>query len=438
MSEWIERPELSAYLARQRWFGESAKDVAITQVHELEWLSDPAEGLGVRFELVHAGSLYNVPLSYRRHPHEELSYGFIGAGLLEGEVFYVYDALHDPEARDILLRGFTEGMETPDDIAYSRLEGFHLEPDGDSVLLSAEQSNSSVIVGDSLVKFFRKIAPGRNPDIEIQAALTLLGSEQISPLLGWISSGEVDLAMVGVFQRSATDGWDSARASFRALQDDAMRARDAGGDFAGECERLGETLAMVHAQMRESLPTALWGPADVAALVGRLNARLNKALATHDTVEAYEDRVREAYAALESCVPIPVQRVHGDFHLGQTLRTTSGWKIIDFEGEPAQPAEDRVRLDSVTRDLAGMLRSLDYAAHSVTIALGVDDNEYADDWVRRNRVAFLDGYGYVASESAVALLRAYEIDKALYEVVYESHYRPDWVQIPLRALQRLL
>jgi maltokinase len=437
-SEWIERPELSAYIARQRWFGEGEGEVAITEVRELEWLSDPAHGLGVRFELVVAGSLYNVPLSYRRQPREDLSYGFIGAGTLAGEVFYVYYALHDPEARSILLRGFADGVDTPTDVLYSRLEGFSLEADADSVLMSVEQSNTSVIVGDGLIKFFRKLAPGRNPDIEIQAALTLLESEQISPLLGWISSGDIDLAMIGVYERSATDGWDSARASVRGLQDDEMRARDAGGDFAGECERLGETLALVHEQMRETLPTASWGPDDVGALVGRLNARLDKAVAMHDTLAAYADRVRAAYAAVDCGTPVPVQRVHGDFHLGQTLRTTSGWKIIDFEGEPAQPLADRVRLDSVDRDLAGMLRSLDYAANSVTIALGVEDNEYTADWVRRNRVAFLHGYGFEASVPAAALLRAYEIDKAVYEVVYESSYRPDWVQIPLGALHRLL
>ncbi len=438
MSEWTERTELSAYLARQRWFGEGEGEVAITEVRELEWLSNPADGLGVRFELVVAGGLYNVPLSYRKQPSEDLSYGFIGAASLDGEVFYVYDALHDPEARAILLGGFVDGADSPTDIEYSRLEGFSLEADADSVLMSAEQSNTSVIVGEGLIKFFRKLAPGRNPDIEIQAALTLLGSKEISPLLGWITSGDIDLAMVGVFERSATDGWDSARASVRALQDDEMRARDAGGDFAGESERLGATLAVVHEQMRETLPTASWGPEDVAALVERLNARLERAIAMHGDVEAYADSVREAYAAIDASEPVPVQRVHGDFHLGQTLRTTSGWMIIDFEGEPAQPLEDRVRLDYVARDLAGMLRSLDYAAHSVMIALGVEDHEYVDDWVRRNRVAFLNGYGFEASPSAISLLRAYEIDKALYEVVYESNYRPDWVQIPLRALQRLL
>lgn len=438
MSQWTERPELADYLARQRWFGQGRDSVAITEVRELEWLSDPTEGVGVRFELVTAGSMFNVPLSYRQQPREDLSYGFIGATPLDGEVFYVYDALHDPEARGILLRGFADGVESPVDLDYARLGDFSLEADGDSVLLSAEQSNTSVIVGDSLVKFFRKLASGRNPDVEVQAALTELGSEQISPLEGWITTGDIDLAMVGAYQRTATDGWDTARVSVRALLNDAVRAREAGGDFAGESERLGATLSVVHQEMRETLPTDTWGSTEVAAMVDRLTVRLDKAVSMYDAVADYADRARTVYASVAEGPPIPVQRVHGDFHLGQTLRTTAGWMIIDFEGEPAQPLENRVRLDSVARDVAGMLRSLDYAAHSVAIVAGLEDTAHIEDWVRRNRIAFLRGYGHEASDAALALLHAYEIDKALYEVVYESNYRPDWVQIPLAALNRLL
>lgn len=443
MSQWTSRPELGAYMARQRWCAERESDIVITAVQELSWLSDPAEGLGVRFELVTTGATYGVPLSYRSQPREDLSYGFVGAGTLDGEVFYVYDAMHDPEARTILLAGFGDDAPAVPDMEYARLEGSEMDPGADSVLLSAEQSNTSVIVGDVLVKFFRKLEHGRNPDIEVQSALTRLGSEEISPLHGWISSGDVDLAMAGMYQRSATDGWDSARTSVRALQAEDVRARDAGGDFAGETERLGETLAAVHAQMRAALPTATWGPADIEALVGRLTARLDRAVALDDAVGQFADRVRAAYAGIDRDSPVTVQRIHGDFHLGQTLRTTTGWKIIDFEGEPAQPLEDRVRLDSVARDVAGMLRSLDYAAHSVAIAsaglvVGSEDSSHIDDWVRRNRVAFLRGYGYESTEAAAALLHAYEIDKAVYEFIYESHYRPDWVQIPLGALERLL
>jgi len=449
MSTSTERPELAAYLARQRWFAGS-QQITVTGVQPLAWLSDPSSDPGVRFEIVSVlcgadPAVYNVPLSYRSEPREDLSYGFIGAAIVDDRTRYVYDALHDPEARAVLLSGFEDGAQPPDDIRFDRLPGFALEPGVDNVLLGAEQSNTSVVAGDALVKFFRRLAPGVNPDIEVQEALTLAGSDEISPLLGWIRSGDIDLAMAGLFQRSATDGWDTARASVRALRDDAVRAREAGGDFAGEAERLGAATLAVHSRMRELLPTAVWGREDLEALVARLNRRLDEVVAAHPEVADYADGARAAYDRIDRSVPVAVQRIHGDFHLGQTLRTTAGWKIIDFEGEPSQPLEDRIRLDSPLRDLAGMLRSLDYVAHSIPALTGVisldpsvDEAALADDWVRRNQIAFLFGYGFDRAEPMVTLLRAYEIDKAVYEVAYEADHRPDWMGIPLRALKGLI
>ena len=449
MSDWMQRPELAAYLARQRWFAGSAQ-VTVTDVRPLAWLSDPSSDPGVRFEIVSVLSgaepgVYNVPLSYRQEPREDLSYGFIGAIGLDDRTYYVYDALHDSEARSVLLAGFVEGAVVPDDIDFGRLQDFSLDSGVDNVLLGAEQSNTSVIAGDALVKFFRRLSPGVNPDVEVQGALTIAGSEEISPLLGWIRSGDLDLAMVGAFQRSATDGWDTARASIRALQNDAVRAREAGGDFAGEAERLGATTAVVHTRMRELLPVAVWGPDEVEALVARLLRRLDEVVSAHPVIAEHAGGVRQAYEKIDRDAPLPVQRIHGDFHLGQTLRTTAGWKIIDFEGEPSKPREDRIRLDSPLRDLAGMMRSLDYAAHSLATLTGVisldpavDEAAVADDWARRNQIAFLFGYGFDRSDANVALLKAYEIDKAVYEVAYEEDHRPDWVSIPLRALQKLV
>jgi maltokinase len=449
MSTWVERPELATYMSRQRWFAGS-QQVTVTDVCPLAWLSAPSSDPGVRFEIVSVvcgteTGVYNVPLSYRHEPREELSYGFIGATSLDDQIYYVYDALHDPEARGVLLSGFVDGAVVPDDIGFDRLPGFTLQASVDNVLLGAEQSNTSVVAGDALVKFFRRLSPGVNPDIEVQEALTRVGSAEISPLLGWIRSGDLDLAMVGLFQRSATDGWDTARASVRALRDDAVRAREAGGDFAGEAERLGATTVAVHAQMRELLPTAVWGAEEIDVLVARLNRRLDEVMAAHPVVAQFADGVRVAYERIDRSAPVPVQRIHGDFHLGQTLRTTAGWKIIDFEGEPSKPREDRIRLDSPLRDLAGMMRSLDYVAHSIPALTGVisldprvDEMAVADDWVRRNQIAFLFGYGFDRSDAMVALLRAYEIDKAVYEVAYEEDHRPDWVSIPLRALHALV
>jgi maltokinase len=143
--------------------------------------------------------------------------------------------------------------------------------------------------------------------------------------------------------------------------------------------------------------------------------------------------------------PVTIQRVHGDLHLGQTLRTVRGWKIIDFEGEPAKPIEERRRPDSAWRDVAGMLRSFDYAAEGSLQdhidAVGDTDATAAQDardWSARNVSAFLAGYDEVSvADIDEALLTAYAVDKAVYEAVYEARNRPGWLPIPLAALRRL-
>jgi maltokinase len=132
---------------------------------------------------------------------------------------------------------------------------------------------------------------------------------------------------------------------------------------------------------------------------------------------------------------VPVQQIHGDLHLGQTLRTVRGWKIVDFEGEPAKPLAERVLPDSRWRDVAGMLRSFDYAPHVVERSVadtepeGLEQRHYrAAEWAVRNIDAFLDAYadGDLSVDDE-ALLAAYVADKAVYEAVYEKRNRPSWV-----------
>jgi maltokinase len=150
------------------------------------------------------------------------------------------------------------------------------------------------------------------------------------------------------------------------------------------------------------------------------------------------DRLAEAGSELS------LQRIHGDLHLGQVLRTVLRWVVIDFEGAPAAPLEERRRPDSPLRDLAGMLRSFDYAARHRLMEVGnaTSQLEYrADEWSRRNRDAFLTGYTAAAESDPRdqdAALRAFEADKAVYEAVYEARHRPDWGHLPLAALAQLV
>jgi maltokinase len=183
----------------------------------------------------------------------------------------------------------------------------------------------------------------------------------------------------------------------------------------------------------------------MAELAKRMHERLDDAIDVVPDLATYADRLRLTFDAAAVLDSVPAQRIHGDMHLGQTLRTVKGWKLVDFEGEPAKPLAERLLPDPVWRDVAGMLRSFDYAAEVVERELGEGDpdigpqlSERADEWTQRNRTAFVEAYaGRPLTRFEQVLLDAYEVDKAVYECVYEARNRPTWVDIPLAAIARL-
>jgi len=437
--------QLAPLLERSRWFGGKGRAFTVTGTRELVRVGADPEVVLLLVEVAYDGTedreLYHVPLALYDGPQDRLDHALIGrwpAGSAQGEPV-AYDAAHDRAAMAHLLHAFGERP------GFVRLPGHDLDLDAPGSLFSGEQSNSSVLFGeDSVLKLFRKITPGENPDITTHRVLTEAGSPHIARLYGWIEIEDLQLGMLQQFLRTASDGWDLALASVRDLFAEAdLHAEEVGGDFAGEAARLGTALAEVHDQLRSSFPTeSVTGEQLATAMTDRLAASTQVV----PELAEYADAARSVFAAVARLDAVAVQRIHGDLHLGQTLRTVLGWKLVDFEGEPAKPLAERLLPDSPWRDVAGMLRSFDYAPHAVAESMPEEDPDVlhqrgvrADEWARRNRKAFLASYCGEAGLAAPdrALLTAYVVDKAVYECVYEARNRPTWLPIPLAGVARL-
>jgi maltokinase len=443
---------LSSWLGQQRWYAGKSRDGAVT-ARLLATLTDQSPAVQIWIaEVSYPDSVehYQVPLVLRTNAVDHLDHVLVGVVTTDsGEPIQLYDALHDKEVTGFWLQAMV------DDLAVDGVQFVRTADEADipleeaSLALTSEQSNTSLVFGDvAIMKAFRRVEPGLNPDIEIHAELTRLGARHIARLLGYVSA-DVDgepwsLAMLQEYMTTATDGWQLATASVRDLMAEAdLHAEEAGGDFAGEAHRLGVSTAEVHTDLVAAFGSSTLTTADLAERAASMEARLAAALAEVPQLAEVAGGLRQAYRDLaDLSEPVSAQRVHGDLHLGQVLRTVHRWVFLDFEGEPAKSISERRALDSPIRDVAGMLRSFDYAARHQLIDVGATpQSEFrATEWADRNRAAFCSGYaegGGLDPAEAAVLLRAFEADKAVYELVYEARNRPNWLPIPLASLQRL-
>jgi maltokinase len=430
---------LPGYLGRQRWYAGTGEpgSVAVVSARRLPAVEEPgsalwwlvAEAGGDRYQVLVGERPGGDPAEFLKGQERAV----VGAA---GDAYF-YDAVLDPELSLPLLAMISGGAQDAE----------RVRP------ITAEQSNTSLVYDDRVIlKVFRKLMDGPNPDVEVTTALAAGGFEQVAaPVASWREEG-VDYMFAQAFLAGGSEGWALALTSLRdfyavAVDDPA----ESGGDFAGEARRLGRMTARMHLVLAEtygvsSLPAGGW-----AALVDDIARRLDGAVPGSTSIPQVAGTLQRLRDQKDAG---PAIRVHGDYHLGQVMRTDAGWYVLDFEGEPARDLDARVAAASPLKDVTGMLRSLHYATRfalrdraaggaTPDDAAGLDRR--AEAWEQHNRAAFLDGYH---GEDGIADLLppgdgegvvadAYELDKALYELGYEQAYRPDWVDIPLSALQRL-
>ena len=405
---------LEDWLTQQRWFASKAREVAsATVLREVTLSEDPALQLKIVEARFNAGT----------HELYQLLPGQNGAIRALAELF---------------------GNEAAADGV-----SFHggLTPSGDIRAMGAEQSNTSIVFGEEQVlKVFRRIEPGINPELEMLRFLTTHGYENIAALTGWYDyRGELMQATLGILQRfigEARDGWQLAL-------DDPLGLLHRLGELGGATGRMHTVLASDPAEAA----FAPEEPSDeaLALLTATIDEQIERVFIDlprdSPALEPILGRGEEIRDRLQLMSHVGVGgrliRHHGDYHLGQTMLRDAGWVILDFEGEPARSLLDRRRKRSPLRDVAGMLRSFAYAASASELLRGVPAPA---GWEQRARTAFLDAYFDAvdatllpAGEAAISkLLSIFELEKAVYELRYELNNRPDWVPIPVAGIARLL
>ena len=441
IAQRLDTERLLGWLHEQRWFGSKSQSLVG---------ADVVEEVAIDAEL--ALALVHVHFATGAHELYQLALGQHHDDVTPEHDF---DVFSESSSAHTLLASIDAGTE---------IQGLHgcfcfrhvAAGDGAGGLadepvrpMGVEQSNSSVVFGDRVVlKLFRKVEPGINPDLEMLRFLTAHAYPNIAPLYGWCEyEGEALAATLAIAQQfigGGTDGWELALEEIP--RDPEL--------FLGRLAALGDATARLHSVLASDSGDPAFSPQDPSSeflnlLKATLDDQLEKVFGhlpddpNVAPIAGLEQEVRERIT-LPSQGPIGGRsiRIHGDYHLGQTLHTERGWTLLDFEGEPARPLNARRQKRSPLRDVASMLRSFSYATWAVRLQRGLEPPDGFED---RARAAFLDAY-FSEVDSALlpngesqvrALLSTFELEKALYELQYELDNRPEWVPIPVAGILRL-
>lgn len=456
----------NGWLPQQRWYADKGRVITSSEVMALRLEPAPEGTLALvvaQFRFAdHDASRYFIPL-YVAAPGDEAgeALGRVGSDA-------VFDAVTQPWFGEWLLRAFQElDPAWPSDLgpdAAAYLERASAHP---AQVLRGEQSNTSIRFGDALiVKLFRRLQPGVNPDEEALRVLSTQGFAHAPAFVGslaWLGPDGLPfpLALATSFVSHQSDGWTWLLSQLSEIAE--------GGEIDAGPERLlGQRTAEMHLALAASGDEAFTPEASTLTEIEENQRRTRAALQqTADLIRERADtlpaetqaELPAIFAALQRAetdlsgydaeIGHPRIRTHGDFHLGQTLRTGDDWIILDFEGEPARPVAERRQRASALKDVAGMLRSFAYAHGAAALSLPGNSPPEAEsrllEWEAAARAAFLTAYRQTiageqrnlvpeSEEDFARALRAWELDKALYEVAYEARNRPTWLAIPLAAL----
>jgi maltokinase len=461
--EQLDLDSVAAWLENQRWYASKSRHVTGLEIDECIALTDaPLLLLALVQARFASGSheLYQLPLTL-------LAPGEVAGrrSVASTEDWVAVDAVADPELLRDLLRQMNDerSLETEGGtFSFHHVDGSGALPVDRPVRpIGVEQSNSSIVFGDKTVlKVFRRLEPGINPELELLQYLTAHDFAHIAPLQGWYDyEGRSFSTTLGIAQRffpDAAGGWELALERIASDQE----------GFLAELGSLGAVTAQLHNCLASDPADPAFVPEEpsaesmslLTATIDEDIERIFTRLPEDERVSPIAGRGQDVREQMTQRAQIGeggrVIRTHGDYHLGQTLhrqdagptRRVGGsdkWIIIDFEGEPARPLFERRQKRSPLRDVAGMLRSFAYAASATAILRGTPAPE---DFELRARTAFLEHYFSTiepallpGSEPAIwALLSIFELEKAIYELQYELDNRPDWLPIPVAGIVRLL